>query len=654
MSCSGRYQVSDRDVLSREWRPQIYRRCTDVLWLLIFFLFWSGMMFIAGYALTVGSAERLIFGYDSYGNVCGRRNVAIKGASLSGQDMTNRKLVFFLNACNVDSTNHTINSVSICVSRCPEDELKELEDLQYFAQNNGSYLCVYSLNVSEYIVHSKAAQLCPALPVPPSQAFPLFNRCVPQRPDCYSRFLSILINIVNESDNFQRIIGSIMVSKESIVGLCFLAVVLTFGMVMVFRFIATVLVHIFITLALFGLLFVTGVLWWLYYDNMHYPNLILESDKENTKALLGFSITATIVSVILILLTLVMWKRISLTIQLFRIASKILGSVPLLMLQPLWTFIILAFFWMYWVTVLLSLGTAGKAYVTADNQVEYWPLSGIRYMWWYHLIGLIWTSEFLLACQQMTIAGAVVCCYFNRDKKHPPSNPILTAISKLFNYHLGTVAKGSFIITLVRIPRIVLLYIHDCLKGKEGACARCLVNCCMCCLWCLEKCLRYLNQNAYTATAINGTDFCTSARDAFAMIVNNALNVAAVNCFGDFLLLLGKVFVMCFTVFGGLVVFNYHRDLNIWVIPLLIVCFFAYLVAHCFLSLFEMVVDILLMCYAIDLTTNDGSAEKPYFMDKQLMEFMGKSQWKAERNRSDKVENNGDATELQPIGENRV
>ncbi|GCC30982.1 hypothetical protein chiPu_0009436 [Chiloscyllium punctatum] len=597
MSCCGQYQVSDEGISHREWRPQIYRRCTDLLWLVIFCLFWGGMIFIAGYSVTVGSAERLIFGYDSFGNICGKKNSPIKGASLSGQDMTTRKHVFFLNTCNLDIKNHKINSLSICVSRCPQEQLNDLEELKHFAQYNGSYLCVYSLNISDYTKPSKAAHLCPQLPVPPSKSFPLFNRCVPQSPACYSHFLTVLINVVKESDFFQRIIGGVMANKEYIVGLCVFAVVLSFIMVALFRFIVTLLVHIFIALVVFGLLFVSGVLWWLYYDNLNDPNIVLETEKENTKALLGFAITATIVSVILVVLTLVMWKRISLTIQLFRVASSLLGSVPLLLFQPLWTFIILTLFWMYWVAVLLSLGTAGNVHVTADNLVEYRPLSGIRYMWWYHVIGLIWTSEFLVACQQITIAGAVVCCYFNR----------------------------------------------------------CLVKCCACCLCCLEKWLQLLNQNAYIATAINGTNFCTSAKEAFFLIVNNALNVAAINCFGDFLLFLGKVFVVCFTVFGGLMAFNYNRDLNVWVVPLIMVSFFAYLMAHCFLSVFEMVVDVLFMCYAVDLATNDGSTEKPYFMDKELMEFIGKSNQKykrIDRNNKDNLENNQNATQLLPMGTN--
>ena len=48
-------------------------------------------------------------------------------------------------------------------------------------------------------------------------------------------------------------------------------------------------------------------------------------------------------------------------------------------------------------------------------------------------------------------------------------------------------------------------------------------------------------QNAYAATAINSTSFCTSARDAFVILVENALRVAAINTVGDFVLFLGKV-----------------------------------------------------------------------------------------------------------------
>ena len=56
----------------------------------------------------------------------------------------------------------------------------------------------------------------------------------------------------------------------------------------------------------------------------------------------------------------------------------------------------------------------------------------------------------------------------SRDKNRLPVTPILSSILRLVRYHMGTVAKGSFIITLVKIPRLILMYIHKQLKGKVG------------------------------------------------------------------------------------------------------------------------------------------------------------------------------------------
>ena len=48
-------------------------------------------VFIMGYSVAAGATGRLLFGYDSFGNVCGRKNSPVEGAPLSGQDMTLKK-----------------------------------------------------------------------------------------------------------------------------------------------------------------------------------------------------------------------------------------------------------------------------------------------------------------------------------------------------------------------------------------------------------------------------------------------------------------------------------------------------------------------------------------------------------------------------------
>ncbi|XP_056353628.1 choline transporter-like protein 3 isoform X1 [Oenanthe melanoleuca] len=633
-----------------EWRPALYRKCTDTLWLLLFCLFWAGLMFISGYSVVAGAAERLVLGYDSFGNICGRKNTPVAGANLSGLDMTNKKYVFFLNSCSLEIQSLESSSLSLCVSSCPQQQLNSLEDLQSFARSNGSFLCVYNLDASSYTLNPKAAQLCPTLPVPPSKSFPLFNRCVPQNPECYSKYASVLINMVNEMDVFHRILSGILAGRDTVIGLSVLALAFSLMLVLAFRFIQTFLIHTLIALVVFGLLFVSGVLWWLHYDYRNDPSTELETEKENVKFLLGYAIFSTIVTVVLLSLIIVLRKRLRFAVQLFQIVGKFIGRIPFLLFQPLWTFLILVVFWVFWVAVLLSLGTAGTAHSTSGGQVEYRALSGICYMAWYHFVGLIWTSEFILACQQMVIAGAVVTCYFNRNKNNPPPHPVLSSISVLFCYHLGTAVKGSFLITVLRIPRIVLLYLYNILNHKENA--KHLFNCCFCWICFQKGCLRYFNQHAYTTTAINGTNFCTSAKDAVCILARNSAKLASISYFGDFLLFLGKVFVVCFTVFGGLMAFNYHRELQAWVVPLLLVGFFAYMMSHSFLSVFEVTADALLLCFAIDMETNNGTAEKPYFVDQELLTFVSQSNKLTDRRKHRSTrpfQDNEDGTELQPM-----
>ncbi|XP_061600512.1 choline transporter-like protein 1 [Cololabis saira] len=634
----------------QEWKPLEDRSCTDIPWLIIFTLFCIGMACICGFAIATGGFSRFVSGYDSYGNTCGEENVGIEGVPLSGKNMTGNKYVFFLDPCNIDFIHRKLKSVALCVSKCPATQLNDYQDLTEFAEKNGSRLCSYDISPSEYTRHPDKNRKCPKLPTPRSKPVPLFNRCVPVDIGCYAQFAEAFVTFVSDNAVLRRVISGVMTSKEIIMGLCLLALVLSLIMMVIIRYISKVLVWILTVLVVVGSLAATGVLWWQY--AVHRKALSSTSGSgedlasDNVKALLVYSIGATVFTVILLLLMFFMRKRVALTISLFHVAGKVFIHLPLLVLQPLGTFICLMLFWVYWIAVLLFLGTAGRAVKSNSTElVEYQIQEPLQFLVWYHAVGLIWISEFILAFQQMTIAGAVVTYYFTRNKSQLPATPVISAMIRTVRYHLGTIAKGSFIITLVKIPRLILTYIHSKLKGKENACARCMLKACVCCLWCLEKCLAYLNQNAYAATAINSTSFCTSARDAFVILVENALRVAAINTVGDFVLFLGKVIIVSVTAFAGVLALNYQQDYTVWVLPLFIVCLFAFLVAHCFLSVFENVVDVLFLCFAVDTKYNDGSPGHEYYMDKALMEFVENSK-KAGRYKPQ----GGDGKEMTPMG----
>jgi hypothetical protein len=65
---------------------------------------------------------------------------------------------------------------------------------------------------------------------------------------------------------------------------------------------------------------------------------------------------------------------------------------------------------------------------------------------------------------------------------------------------------------------------------------------------CFENFLKYLGKNAYIIISMDGTSFCVAGRRAFRILSTNSLRVIAINSIGDFVLFLGKVFVVVATV----------------------------------------------------------------------------------------------------------
>merc|ERR1712088_1250812 len=120
------------------------------------------------------------------------------------------------------------------------------------------------------------------------------------------------------------------------------------------------------------------------------------------------------------------------------------------------------------------------------------------------------------------------------------------------------VAFGSFIIALIKFIRMIMAYVEK-IKEQQGLgpskqLLLCIIKCCQCCLACFERCMKFLNKNAYIEIAIYGYNFCSAARRAFKMLTSNVMRVAAINSVGTFVLFLAKVAVVTATVFIGMAI----------------------------------------------------------------------------------------------------
>ncbi|XP_056632057.1 choline transporter-like protein 1 [Diorhabda sublineata] len=247
----------------------------------------------------------------------------------------------------------------------------------------------------------------------------------------------------------------------------------------------------------------------------------------------------------------------------------------------------------------------------------------MKFTRWYNFIAMLWMVQFIIGCQHMIIAGAVSIWYFKRDKSSL-GTPVIQSTGNLIRFHLGSVALGSCLIATVQFIRMLMKLLEKFLRNREGKIVDCLLKCCHCCLYCFEKILKYLTRNAYIEVAIFGLPFCKAGQQAYKLLTANILRVAAINSVGDFVLFLGKVVVVIATVLIGIKILQDKEGLQHMWVPITLSGLFAYFVSHCFMTVYEMVIDTIFLCFCEDCEKNDGE-NRPYFMSRGLMEFVENS-----------------------------
>ncbi|KAG9338747.1 hypothetical protein JZ751_025183 [Albula glossodonta] len=404
---------------------------------------------------------------------------------------------------------------------------------------------------------------------------------------------------------------------------------------------------------------------------------------------LAFTIILCIVEVVIILLLIFLRKRVLIAIALIKEASRsgcenstvglveqvtlTIGHVMSSLFYPLLTFALLTLVIAYWAITAVFLSTSNdqiykvfnktdcehsmvtcdpKTFNSSNITIEcpdaecqfafYGGESNYHkyliFLQFYNVFLFFWCANFVTALGQVTLAGAFASYYWAYKKPDDiPPSPILSSLGRALRYHTGSLAFGSLILSIVQVIRVILEYLDQKLKGAQNKFAKFLLRCLKCCFWCLEKCIKFLNRNAYIMVAIYGKNFCTSARDAFFLLMRNILRVAVLDKVTDFLLFLGKLLIVgivgifSFFFFSGKIraIEDQTPNLNYYWVPILTVVVGSYLIAHGFFSVYAMCVDTLFLCFLEDLERNDGTTERPYFMSQNLLEVLKKKNEKS-------------------------
>uniref|UniRef100_A0A8C7FDH2 Choline transporter-like protein n=1 Tax=Oncorhynchus kisutch TaxID=8019 RepID=A0A8C7FDH2_ONCKI len=495
---------------------------------------------------------------------------------------------------------------------------------------------------------------------------------------------SDIVNSFNAKEIGVRIFEDFASSWQWIIAALVIAMVVSFLFLLLLRFIAPVMVWVLI----FGVLAVGAYgiyhCWWEY-DNYRKSTVSITDIGFTTdfkvylqvkETWLAFLIILSVVEGILLLTLIFLRTRILIAIALIQESSKAVSHMMSTLFYPLVTFVLLVVCVAYWGITALYLATSGNPVykvvtlnstqgncgqiggnVTCDPQTFYnstdysWCPSArcifIKYnnegllqrnlfnLQIYNVVAFLWCINFVIALGQCTLAGAFASYYWAFSKPSDiPTFPLSQAFIRTLRYHVGSLAFGALILTLIQVVRIILEYLDHKTRAAQNPCARFLMCCLKCCFWCLEKFIKFLNRNAYIMIAVYGKNFCVSAKNAFMLLMRNIVRVVVLDKVTDLLLFFGKLLVvggvgvLAFFFFSGRIRLpgsNFRTEmLNYYWMPIIVVVVGAYLIAHGFFSVYNMCVDTLFLCFLEDLERHDGTMQKPYYMSKNLMKILNK------------------------------
>eukprot|EP00554_Chaetoceros_debilis_P003401 CAMPEP_0194085270 /NCGR_PEP_ID=MMETSP0149-20130528/16925_1 /TAXON_ID=122233 /ORGANISM="Chaetoceros debilis, Strain MM31A-1" /LENGTH=672 /DNA_ID=CAMNT_0038768117 /DNA_START=64 /DNA_END=2082 /DNA_ORIENTATION=- len=619
--------------------PTSRRRCTDILFALLLLVMWVGMTGIGVFSWKHGDIDMILRPMDWAGNICGKDTME--------------------NFPNIVYVNKLLGGV--CVKECPKVENQV--DVHTLVTYNGIYqgknatLDADFLEVADYSARGDLVScdenMCPTNPqfswfsrgINQGLGFATYavdtieivgNRCI-RTPKAS---IALYDNITTDSSiaeiNSGSIISSLNGFYQHLYGDLYQArgPIMIFGILvaMVIGFTYAMLLRIqpVLTIMIWGSIFSTiGI---VLGSGLYVNNIVSEwkvadpqvySDQNILAAQIG-SYALFIIAVVLALVTISMRQQIMLSMACVRAAGRALACMPTMMVFPVFQVIGLASFlgmWIFYAVHLASIGhtveedmsdftnTTNVNEDTSTVQISTFEIDDFpKKCGWYLLFSFFWTIAFISAMGEIIIAMTISKWYFTRDKRRVGASTVFGCIYESIRYHIGTAAFGSFVIAVIQMIKTIVAKMQKKARELDNKFGQMLLCCLQCCICCFEKFLKFLNKNAYIQTAIFGTPFCRSAREAFSLIVRNAGKVASISYVSTVVLFVGKIFISSLTTAAAYIYIDREMAVELYSYagPCILVFIISYVIGDMFLSIFDMSTSTILQCYVADEEMFDG------------------------------------------------
>lgn len=366
-----------------------------------------------------------------------------------------------------------------------------------------------------------------------------------------------------------------------------------------------------------------------------------------------------------VLLLFCCWHKIQLAIALNKVAAVFLANNPHILLVPMIQAAIAiawALVWIMSAAFLLSqvpadhtptgyFATKEEALGTADEPgacSEYWPsgfawhdsdceLAGnitkcwrcapprfvLDWRFFASLLVFLWNNAFNVALGQMLVAMASCVWFFTAADEKGLSSVVPKAVYTVTRYHLGSVMFGSFIVAMVQFVRCIMQYVEKQAAVQKNRVVVFILYALQCVTWCFEKCIQFINKNAYIQISLGGTPFCMSAKKAFFLILRNAVHFGAVAALSWGVHTIGFVSIMSGSLASGYFIVRLMHQEVMPTACLLAIAAVSWVVAKLYMNVFGLAVDTSLQCFLACQEMGEGGD----FVPRVLQEFMVDYQW---------------------------
>jgi len=609
------------------------RKSTDVMCCLIFVVFCVGFVFVSYICIMRGDPRRLYHGMDYRGNLCGV-SPAVIGMPLMYWPRPEKM------------------KYPICIGHCPDNSNEQVlfpdEDIQAVKSEGGKRVITITqelVKLNTYPSKETAGRFC--LPINDGTHAGLFKN-----------FTQAMITqelqspMAEISDRFHDISNAWAILVMMLPMSVLLGYVYLFWLKHCARILTWALV--------FGL--ILGFMGMTYYlievigkDEARAEQLLgkYTDDPVYVVKVAGYASAAA--TALLLIVICCLFKTIRSIVGCIEATCDAIWAMPFLLPLPVIDIALKIVFVIFWTVLFSWCLTSGEAQAP-EAEIDGVDMHGmVRTFSYtfedkcriaYFILAVVWGVEMTTAMMNFTVSYCVACWYFTpclpNSNYAKPSVEIKVFFEGIYmglRYHTGSLALSALIVAIFRIVHGILELIAKEANATGNPVAASIAHCCMCCVWCFEQVVRFINKNAIIQIVLRSQDFFTSAGSAIKVLAGAAKEVSGLNGITFLFQILGITSISMST---AAVTFFMATNINFYnskesdyfleepMVVVAVGAIIGLIVGGAYMFIFDMVSDTLLFCWLTD--TEDGVTE---FAPAPLRNLIGASGGKRKSGQKD-------------------